>query len=557
MSISCNLDFYTLEDFKECVYDFVCQCYNQCIDLTKENHKSKQDICTEIKLDKNISEKYYTKLIQKSINYFLKKNLLTEIGKYYINYENIKIKLTWENIKSIDNLEMQKIFWLLRKLVVDSIIKVIIIKNKLSDIKVYSVGSTKITSDYDITLYGSINSKKIMISEFNKIFYSYFNEHSSIVFDTNLYGKAYINFTKDDYFNKYFIKKDDCGQPFYFLQSNPSKESQLFWGLIKYLRDLRDGFGENIYNTIKNIMVEKLIIGNQMNKDQMNKDQINKEKEKNILHYAHRTLIYLRNQPNKVNYLNLLDKEETLLKYYEHHEKELIGIHDYISLLNFYGIETYFTRGAFLDTVVNSQICDKKNIIELDQIDYITSILENAGFFFTHNNKTKYAIRIIKSLEYLIGFKNFKNIQKEQCYIDLVNTIDNTSIEPKTKKKEDDINYCKDLFDNKNDEFDLLLCQKFDLFSLIITIVYKILKICFQTYIDKNSIPLFYSSIGRFNEEVMSNSVTPPSPKIETASTDELLSPPIDVYSSQSEDISTSKEGNIKKMLSVFDLSSK
>lgn len=493
-------DFSKPNGFENCVYNYFCQCYSQCIGLSEKNAPSKiqQDICTEIIQDSDVDNSdYYDILIDNAIMYFVDRGLLFKSGiKYYIILKDkSKIKLKWENIKTLQADEPKKLFWLLRKLIVDSIIKKLLKQNKLSrnDIKVYSVGSTKLTSDYDITLYGNTNFKVKITKSFQKIFNKYFHEDSSIVFDTNIYGKAYITFDENEYVG--YTDKAVCGQTFYYLKENPSPNSQLMWGLIKYLRDLRDGFGEYIYNDLLKFMNVKL-------------------SNFKILKYADKTLIYLRNKdPNDINYTSLFKKEESFIDTYG--ENVLVGIHDFISVLNFYGTETYFTRGAFIDTVVNSQMCSNKIEIPLSEVDYITSILENAGFFFIHHNKTKYVVRVLNTFKLLMNkYDKYKSIQRkfDKLY-SLLHDLETKVIKNSNIEIDYDLKYCHDWADSSDDEVDLFKCHKFELFNIIMNLVFSMLKI----YNDNQNIEsiepiLFYNNYVTKSSEEFGKSEMLPSP---------------------------------------------
>lgn len=76
-------------------------------------------------------------------------------------------------------------FWYMRKLIIDSVLY-------SDDILAISVGSTDITSDYDITLYGSREEMYNTLHSFNKIFYNIFKQDSGIIFDTNIYTISFI-----------------------------------------------------------------------------------------------------------------------------------------------------------------------------------------------------------------------------------------------------------------------------------------------------------------------------------------------------------------------------
>lgn len=492
----CN--FNKPNGFENCVYNYFCQCYKQCVGLSETNspYKVQQEICTEIILDSDIDDSsYYDILIYDAIMFFMKKGLLFKSGiKYYIILEdNSKVKLSWENIKSIQTEETKKLFWLLRKLIVDSIIKKLLQKNKLSkdDITVYSLGSTKLTSDYDITLYGDTKYKVKIIKSFQKIFKKIFHEDSSIVFDTNIYGKAYITFDEKEYIG--YTDKAVCGQPFYYLKENPSPNSQLMWGLIKYFRDLKDGLGESIYNDLLKFMNIKL-------------------SNFNVLKYADKTLIYLKNKdPNDINYTSLFKRENSFIDTYD--ENILVGIHDFISVLNFYGTETYFTRGAFIDTVVNSQMCNNKIEIPLSEVDYITSILENSGFFFIHHDKTKYVIRVLNTFKLLMNkFNKYKKIQGKFDKLEsLLNKLETKIIKNSTTEIEYDSKYCNNWADYSNDDLDLLKCHKFDLFNIIMNLVFSMLKVYNDNHPKKKdqSIPFYSNYVIKFSKEFGESEILP------------------------------------------------
>ena len=469
----CN--FREQDGFKNCVYNYFCQCYSQCIGLSTD-FKPKQNICSEIKEDIDITDfHYYDELITNSIDYFIDNNLLIKLGtKYYIiGTDKTKIKLHWANIKNFGDKKVQELFWLFRKLIVDGILKRILKQNRISkdDIQIYSVGSIKLTSDYDITLYGKTEHKVKIIKQFQKIFKKYFKENSSLVFDTNIYGKAYISFDPMEY-SENTIKTACENQDFYYLKENPSNNSQLMWGLIKYLRDVRDIFNEKIFNDLYNFMKRKL-------------------SKFPVIQYAFNTLIYLRNKDTEtVNYITLMNREQSFINKYEDKSK-LNGIHDFISVLNFYGTETYFTRGAFIDTVVNSQMCNK---IPLTEVDYITSILENVGFFFIHSDKTKYLLRINNSIQDLQkNYFHYKIIEK--TFKPLKTLLENLKTTNTLNIIDYDEKYCNSWINYDTEEIQLLKCQKYDVFNLLMNLVFKILKTYIQHHIQELNEPvLFYDN---------------------------------------------------------------
>jgi hypothetical protein len=484
-----------LKEQKVKIFKEVCQCYSQCLKFENDDYKLNQEasICNKIIIDNNTNINNLSDLINKTMAFLIKNNYIKAIGdtdkhKYYITLNGTTEKFNWENIKNLKdkNKPEAELFWLVRKLIVDNLLKIIInehkkndtiitianddtlllTKDEFNDIKIYSVGSTDITSDYDITLYSNNNYiTGIIIEEFQTKFMKIFGEHSSIVFDTNIYGKAYIIFDCDQgcqiNYNKIDLSK--CSkqkESFYYINSlndntglinngkrGEYKYNQVIWGLIKYLRDLRDNFGENIYNKYFNF-VKKNVNNN------------------NLLDITQETLIYLRN--TNITYTDLIENEDVHRKDYKlNNFNSLLFTNDYISLINFYGEETYFTRGAFLDTVVNSQMCKTSTpVIKLDKEDYIASILENAGFFFLHNDKTKYLKRVKNSLILLINNnKEYEYLLKSIYFHDLFNVTS------------ENYDYCNWI---DNDDFNLLKCEKFDMFQVVFKIIYRLLK----TYFD-------------------------------------------------------------------------
>lgn len=465
------MTFNDKDQFRNFVYDNICQCFNQCIDLNEKTFLKTQSVCSEIVYQSNNNN--FDIIINNAINYFIKSGIIFKNGiRYYLTENNMKF--TWDNIKTITNIETRQLLWLLRKLIVDCLLKGLLYEN--INLKIFSVGSTNLTSDYDITLYGSDKNKIYIIENFNKKFYDIFSDSSSLVFDTNIYGKAYIAFSENDFgINGDVIKCKN--QEFFYLKSG-NDNSQICWALVKYINDIRDSFGENIYNDLIDFMMLKL--------------------QSNLLNYATIIRRTLKNKDESFNYNKMLGYQNKIINFYNNTDK-ITGYNDYISLVNFYGIETYFTRGAFLDIVVNGQMCGSKSI-ELTDVDYLCSILENAGFFFNHNNKTKYVVRVNKTLEKLIDKNNLYNIPEIK---ELDTIINNFKIED-NGKVDYDKSYCKWIND---DTFDLLKCEKYEIFNILFKLIYKLLKV----YTENNQIYdnefIFYNIfINNNNNE---NSISP------------------------------------------------
>ena len=461
---------------KQFIFEQVCQCYSQCLTLNKDKYilNKEADICNKIDVG-TMTSQTANELIDRPLKYFTKKRYIKKMGsnqqfKYYITVDNTVVKFTWENVKAIKNTEIAELFWLFRKLVVDSLLKSII-TNK--EVKVYSVGSTNISSDYDITLYSNDNNIiGYIIKEFQTQFQKRFGEDSSIVFDTNVYGKAYIIFECYKSCSEYIpIDLKKCkGQKeqFFYIKSlndntgmkeggfkGDLKHTQVVWGLIKYLKNLRTSFGESIYNKYFDFLNSKI--------------------KNRILNIAHESLIFLN---NTVKTYSESIRDETRIKhiYDENNYNVLFFTTDHISSINFYGEETYFTRGAFLDTVVNDQMCKEDNI-KLYEEDYIASILENAGFFFLHNDKTKYLKRVKKSLLLLTNINSeYSSLLKSIYYHELSNVTN------------ENYDYCNWIDIN---DFNLLKCEKYEMFQVLFKLIYRIMSIYIKSLDENIKFPFY------------------------------------------------------------------
>jgi hypothetical protein len=438
--------------FKQYIYENICQCPEQCL---PDTYKIKNQInCKEITPFKNIIDViFFDNKITEVLSYFETSNILLKIGnKYYITIGENKLKLSWNNIKSLADVSLQKLLWLLRKCIVDLILKKILFQlqfDKKKNFKIFSVGSNNLSSDYDITLYGDTIDKGTVIILFQEEFKKIFYEDSSIVFDTNIYGKSFISFEKNELSTKF---KCNDGENIFVLKQ-ASENSQLVWALIKYFQDIRNGLGDSIFTNMVNFLIKHIHIPH--------------------IVIAYETRIYLNNKDRDIiDYSKLFSEKFETGFIKEYSENILLGTSDYTSLVNFYGTETYFTRGAFLDIVVNKQMC--KTSIKLQDIDYISSILENSGFFFLHNDKTKYFIRVVNTLGLLIKNNKYKILQYSNEYEKIIEIFNNIKTVNEKGEVSYDTNYCQ-WIDEKT--FDLLKCEKYTIFNLLLKINYEILNI--------------------------------------------------------------------------------
>ena len=84
------------------------------------------------------------------------------------------------------------------------------------------------------------------------------------------------------------------------------------------------------------------------------------------------------------------------------------GINNSLSFTNFFGSETYYTRGAFIDVVVNQQMLKNNNIIPLDTNAYLDSFIENLSDYLLHDFNFKYLKRADNALYNIIILNNDK-----------------------------------------------------------------------------------------------------------------------------------------------------
>jgi len=421
-----------------------------------------------------------------------------------IFFNDGKTQMSWNGLKKFkndfivtqesddinQNLLYKMIIWYFRKIVVNSIIDDLIeyYKEKsekeynCENLKYLSVGSEKITSDYDITLSGANNKcTAIIIYKYQKIINKIFNKSSDYIFDTNLYGsdffKKNINGTIDvlelndescDLINKISplfkniktrdIKKFKCipnsdqlnmlkkamSQDSLNQKSNKTNlKSYSIDNLIEQTPSLKSSKKSLIGNSIPEIFSSTTSLLNLAQAssdithvktcDSINQriwayikfisnyttDSFNIEKIKNVtndIDLWENAFAFIKNNPHDKDidveiYNTLIYKSEDIINCY--------GINNYTSLVNYHGNETYYTRSAFIDVVVNQQMMQKKEekFIHLDNNDYINSFIENISDYILHDYKEKYLNRCIFAKDHLKNDNEFK-----QIFNDIINS---------------------------------------------------------------------------------------------------------------------------------------
>jgi len=425
-----NFFRYVLTDICNCV-DKECTILNIQKQVPKfyEKYFSKLPIpkksshCNQISSDKGVSHstfQQFTKMevVDIILSDMKKLKLLSQHkGKYYLL--NSYKRFTWKNIQHLNNnddakyliehtknyrlinsffggddfvLYVKCIFWFLRKIIVDSIIGSVINNINTGDTTTaISVGSTKIDSDYDVTLYGKYLDIYKVIHRFNKKFQTIFNETSDVVFDTNVYGASFIklNSNASSSTNKICGNKEFEYIP---LSSENEKMAQHVWAFVKLLIRLEDILKHNdiLYDLLKSSINVSATYGN-------------------LISAAEEFTNKYDPSPN------YYDKVVSILKDKDD-SAENISFNNYISFVNYNGSETYFTRGAFLDIVVNQQMCGKESHdkILLSAHDYFDSFIENVADLMYHYHKDKYTIRAQTALTRIMEME--KNLAKRKLY---------------------------------------------------------------------------------------------------------------------------------------------
>lgn len=299
-----------------------------------------------------------------------------------------------ENFDNNEKVEFAKVlFWFFRKGIVDCIIQSHNIEWKTRCIAVSS-GSKKLTSDYDITVYG-LCSSKLPIDFENKV-KQIFSETSQKVFDTNVYSSSFIDMVEPE--KKEWYYSESCGvYNFWYLKSTLLMSSnQHVWAAIKLC--------ENMY--FENVLQEIMI------RDKKDSSGLSSKEKVTLLIEIINIADTFKNAKKSKN--KSLPVQPTLLSKYAQVSEDQTEFSDVISIINYLGSETYYTRGAFLDVVVNQQMC-KGTDKHIDPETLIDSFLENLADFCTYHGKEKYKDRSLNAAQHLDSIKktnHYQNVEK-------------------------------------------------------------------------------------------------------------------------------------------------
>jgi hypothetical protein len=327
---------------------------------------------------------------------------------------DIRYDLVWEVLKKQENAkEILTTLGKARKLIVDDILKAVIDYIECSPFcKTVSVGSSNWDSDYDISVNGYLSYD--VVKYFNEIFYKIFYKSSNLIFDTNIYGTSFIEQNpiqnwdilvenawfqvkpENIYYTLGMCNLDELGDltnsdTRYHLQDIIE---QLSWAWIRLVeqKDIFSMLIDNSNKTFNKLITDTITIA---------------YLKKIVLSSGDTAIDYIPDMYLKT--LGVLEK-----KRYTITDKKLLR--EQISLVNYFGEETYLTQGAFNHVVGHLQM--KLGALNVTETEYICSLLENIYYFSTHY--LRYAeidcYTVVNGI-YIITETHFKSILKVNKYL--------------------------------------------------------------------------------------------------------------------------------------------
>jgi hypothetical protein len=391
----------------------------------------------------------YDNLCKKFIDELEKNNIKKnqEDNFYYLQTETGKMKYTWINIKNSNDINLLKKINELRKIFVDSLIRIIEEtnqgfctrkRNTYSYCSVEALGSTALTSNYDVNI-SSFMAASDIVNLFNSYFFLFWNDTSGEIFDTNLYGNSFFITTfSDESLNlKYNSVQSSSEKTVYYL---PPKDitlefqkqflaMQTRWLVIKSFlyeddntnrRNMLNGIYDNIRKVA--IKVIKKLSGQQNNSQNNSQKILDEYKSMKMTNNSQLPPNLYRNSVNQ-KYYECLKKSDELRKIYlqSSNSADLLRLIDSISFSNFYGNETYFCIGTIYHVLGYVQNLAKFSMYSeyfiQSMIENFLDIFRDLGHFGevpAFFKSSKYIFRVYDAIETyyaLIGFQ-YGNIKK-------------------------------------------------------------------------------------------------------------------------------------------------
>jgi hypothetical protein len=335
---------------------------------------------------------------------------------YYIQIGDQFIKYTWNNIKDTHDRDLLIRINELRKIFVDSLIRIIEEtkkdfctqkRNTFLYCSVEALGSTALTSNYDVNI-SSFMAASDIVNLFNLYFFEFWNDTSGEIFDTNLYGNSFFitTFKNEELDRKYNKVVFGNRKSVYYL---PPEEidinlmrrilaMQTKWLIIKSFMYQEDNGALKIYDKIREIAIG--LIRKLSNKQQnMNS---NYEQMYNKMRMINNDQLPPNQFRNRVNqkYFECLKVSDGLREQYllDSNFSNLSQLIDSISFSNFYGNETYFCIGTIYHILGYVQgLAQFKMYPEY----FIQSMIENFLDIFRNFEYTKNVTGFFKSTKYI------------------------------------------------------------------------------------------------------------------------------------------------------------
>lgn len=300
--------------------------------------------------------------------------------------------------------EYMKYFYKLRKRIVDELINIIFSKYPNCGIcRATSSGSSgehaNLMSDYDLTITGHQQVSK-MIQIFNSVIFNFFGDTPFDIFDTNLYGYSFMMPIDYEFNNAKTWMIDTIDRKYNYLDvtDDISSLDQDKWAYTRLFTFLEET--HNKYNIVMNkIDQNRWILENNINR--MNNAQKGLKYIEKMKEFER---IMEDNEDDKISNDNVIPEIQRTMM-------------NTLSLMNYYGDETYFTQGSFIHVVGTMFYYSHKNTKQkmslLKTCQLIHSMVENLAYFIHVFHKYGDIIISVKYMErFLDAFLLLKQIDE-------------------------------------------------------------------------------------------------------------------------------------------------